>query len=170
MVVSLLALGASAASLVGFYFWGKASGGRDFGQEILTNTTIESEEKKNVSTWFYFDFEDGNNTLLFILGCGLLVLIVLVACCLCFFGCPCCRCTRCKRNENENHTTEVIEMRSTEHDRNEHDRNNGRQNHHCDTVATNHHYETVNDSQEDNTTSNISKFDEMVGSLYSFIV
>ena len=59
-------------------------------------------------------------------------------------------------------------MRSREE--REHDKNNGRQNYHCDTVATNHHYETVNDSQEDNTTSNISKFDEMVGSLYSFIV
>ena len=59
-------------------------------------------------------------------------------------------------------------MRSREE--REHDRNNGRQNHHYDTVATNHHYERVNDSQEDNTTSNISKFDEMVASLYSFIV
>ena len=46
----MIALAASAASLVGFYFWGKASGGSDFGQEILTNSTIESEEKKNVST------------------------------------------------------------------------------------------------------------------------
>ena len=120
----------------------------------------------------FFYFEDGNSALLIMLGCGVLGFIVLLACCLCFFGCPCCHCTRCRRNENENENdrTEVIEMRLTEHDRNEHNRNNGRQNHHCDTVATNHHYETVNDSQEDNTTSNISKFDEIVGSLYSFIV
>ena len=153
---------AYGGSLLGFFMWGKESGGSGQGQEILTNSTIESEDKKNVSTWFYFDFEDGNNALLIILGCAALGFIVLVGCCLCFFGCHCCRSTRCRRNENENPRTEVIEMRSTEHDRNE-------QNHHSDTVATNQHYETVNE-QEDNRTSNISKLDKMVGSVYSIFV
>ena len=85
MVVDVIALTASTVtSLVGFYFWGKASGGSDFGEEVLTNSTIEHEEKKNVSSWFYFDFENGNIALLIILACGILVFIVSVGCCLFF--------------------------------------------------------------------------------------
>ena len=174
-VVGLIAYG---GSLLGFFMWGKESGGSGQGQEILTNSTIESEDKKNVSTWFYFDFENGNNAILIIFGCAALAFMVLVGSCLCFFGCHCCRSTRCRRNGNENPRTDFIEMRSRQHDRNEQNQ------HHSDTVATNQDYETFNE-EVNNTTyetvnetisnyvgsrSNISKVDEFVGSIYSMIV
>ena len=83
MVVAVIALAATAVtSLLSFHFLGKMSGGSDFGEEVLTNSTIEHEEKKNVSKWF--DFENGNIALLSILACGLLLFIVSVGCCLFF--------------------------------------------------------------------------------------
>ena len=85
MVVAIIALAATAAtSLMSFYFLGKTSGGIDFGEEVLTNSTIEHEEKKNISSWFYFDFKNGNIALLIILASGILVFIVSVGCCLFF--------------------------------------------------------------------------------------
>ena len=85
MVVGMIALAATAAtSLLSFHFLGKMSGGSDFGEEVLTNSTIESEEKKNVSKWF--DFENGNIALLSILAYGLLLFIVSVRCCLFFLA------------------------------------------------------------------------------------
>ena len=56
MVVGLAVIGliAYGGSLVGFFMWGRESAGSDQGQEILTNSTIESEHKNTVSTWFFF--------------------------------------------------------------------------------------------------------------------
>ena len=85
MILGMIVVAITAAtSLLTIYFLGKASGGSDFGEEVLTNSTIESEVKKNVSSWFYFDFENRNLALLIILTCGLLLFIVSVGCCLFF--------------------------------------------------------------------------------------
>ena len=68
MVLGMITVAATAAtSLLTVYCLGKGSGGSDFGEEVITNSTIESEEKKNVSKWF--DFENGNIALLSILAC-----------------------------------------------------------------------------------------------------
>ena len=165
----MIAVSATAAtSLLTVYFLGKGSGGSDFGEEVLTNSTIESEEKKNVSTWFYFDFENGNIALLSILACELLLFIVSVGCCFFFCGCPCFGCRRCKRtrenfyrehyyasrhqinNANRNNTTEVIEMISREDNRYEYYKGHyyanklkvNNKNEHDRNNGTNQQYET----------------------------
>ena len=72
MVIGMIALAATAAtSLLTVYFLGKGSGGSDFGEEVITNSTIEHEEKKNIA-------------LLFIVVSGILVFIVSLGCCLFF--------------------------------------------------------------------------------------
>ena len=53
------------------YFLDKGSGESDFGEEVITNSTIEHEEKKNIA-------------LLFIVVSGILVFIVSLGCCLFF--------------------------------------------------------------------------------------
>ena len=178
-------------SLLGFFMWGKSTGGSGQGEEILTNSTIQSEDKKNVSTWINFDFENGNNAILIIFLCAAVAFMVLVGSCLCFFGCHCCRSTRCRRNGNQNSTTDSIVMRSSrQHDINEekqhhdfigmrsrqHDTNEPKQDH-SDTIGTNQDYETFNEEVDNTTyetvnetTSNISKLDEFVGSIYSMLV
>ena len=129
-----------------------------------------AEEKKNVSSWFYFNFENGNIALLIILACGLLLFIVSVGCCLFFCGCPCFGCRRCKRtreyfyrehyyasihqinNANGNNTTEVIEITSREHNRYEYYKGHyyatklqvNNENEHDTNNATNQQYEPPN--------------------------
>ena len=53
IVVGLVAIGliAYGGSLVGFFMWGRESAGSDQGQEILTNSIIESEVNKNISSY-----------------------------------------------------------------------------------------------------------------------
>ena len=47
MVVGMItAAVTTVAGLVSVYFLGKGSGGTDFGEEVLTNSIIEHEEKK----------------------------------------------------------------------------------------------------------------------------
>ncbi len=136
MVVAVIALLATAAtSLMSFALLYNTSGKSDFGQEVLTNSRIEHEEKKSIASSFFFDFENGDSALLIILTCGILLFILSLGCCLFFCGSSCFGCRRCKRtredfyreqyyanrrevnNVNGNNTTEVIEMTSREHNR-----------------------------------------------------
>ena len=129
MVVAMIAIGAVAATtLLTTFFLGKSSGGTDFGQEVLTNSTIGHEDKKSIAPSFFFDFENGDSALLIILTCGILLFLLSLGCCLFFCGSSCFGCRRCKRtredfyreqyyanrrevnNGNGNNRTEVIEM------------------------------------------------------------
>ena len=57
MAVALIAGGAIArVTLLMTFFLGKSNGGTYFGQEILTNSTIGHEEKKSISSSFFFYF------------------------------------------------------------------------------------------------------------------
>ena len=85
MVLAMIAVTATTvAGFVSAYFLGKGSGGTDFGEEVLTNSTIENEEKKSIASWFYFDFENGNIALILILASGILLFIITLGCCLFF--------------------------------------------------------------------------------------
>ena len=53
-IMATIGLIAYCSSLFGFYMWGYSHSGSDQGQEILNNSTILSESKKTVSTWFFF--------------------------------------------------------------------------------------------------------------------
>ena len=79
MVLGMITVAATTvAGLVSIYILGKGSGGTDFGEEVLTNSKIEHEEKESIASWFYFDFENGNIALLIILTCGILLFILSV--------------------------------------------------------------------------------------------
>ena len=109
------------------------------------------------------DFEDGQTTLLLILGFGGLLIIVVFGLCACYMSCPCCcGCSTCRRNENN--TPQIIEMGSREH--------HYETPHHCDTEHdTNHEREHhTNHEIEYNRTVNISRLDEIVGSIYAHLM
>ena len=94
-IIVLAMIAVTATTVAGFvsaYFLGKGSNGTDFGEEVLTNSTIENEEKKSIASWFYFDFENGNIALILILASGILLFILSYYWILSVF----CGCRRCK--------------------------------------------------------------------------
>ena len=55
MVVAVIAfLATAAASLMSYALLGNTSGKTDFGQEVLTNSRIEHEENKSITSSFFF--------------------------------------------------------------------------------------------------------------------
>lgn len=88
----------------------------DLGDEVLTNSTIENWKQETLSSIFHFDFENGNMSLVIILGSGLLITILAVAfyifyCGYPWFGCFGCICRKRAEHCNREHYNSSIHLK-----------------------------------------------------------
>jgi len=75
--------------------------GSNFGEETLNNSTIGHEEKNKRSSTFFFDFEDGNTSLIIILICGIVTFLLGIGCCIFFCGCSRFGCRKSKTTRGQ---------------------------------------------------------------------
>ena len=94
MVLVVIAFLATAAgSLMSYALLGNTSGKTDFSQEVLTNSRIEHEENKSITSSFLpteqkaHDFENGEHKIIIFVTCGILLFLVTLGFCLFFWGC-----------------------------------------------------------------------------------
>jgi len=87
MVVIIALLATAGASLMTFGLLANNSGKIHFGQESLTNSRIEHEENKSITSSFFFYFENGEHKIIIFVTCGILLFLVTLRCCLFFWGC-----------------------------------------------------------------------------------
>jgi len=142
MVVIIALLATIGASLMSFGLLANNRGKIHLSQESLTNSRIEHEENKSITSSFLpteqkaHDFENGEHKIIIFVTCGILLFLVTLGFCLFFWGC--CGfggCRKCKRTRGQdfyreqfyanlrqvNNGAELIQMTSTmtstEHDR-----------------------------------------------------
>ena len=96
MVLVVIAFLATAAgSLMSYALLGNTSSKTDFGQEVLTNSRIEHEENKSITSSFFFYFENEEHKIIIFVTCRILLFLVTLGCCLFFWGCCGFGCRKC---------------------------------------------------------------------------